>query len=147
VMDVGYVLLKEYAGRGVMGSCVQELTRFWETWEGVEEEEKVKTWGAYGTYLFILPSISILSETEGRQGEKEKRDGRGLTFPFSSSSLLPFSISFASAVETNNPGSLKLLTNLGYEIVDVAIVPWPEAKGGGTRESARLERGRFDGKA
>ncbi|KAL7412186.1 hypothetical protein BDY24DRAFT_393540 [Mrakia frigida] len=96
VMDVGYVLLKEFAGKGVVGKCVEALTKFWEVWEGSEEEKRVKTWGAY--------------------------------------------------VETNNPGSLKLLTNLGYEIVDVATVPWPEAKGGGTRESARLERGRFDGK-
>ena len=47
-MDVGYVLLKEYAGRGVMGRCVQGLTRFWEAWEGAEVEGRVKIWGAYG---------------------------------------------------------------------------------------------------
>ncbi|KAL7412188.1 hypothetical protein BDY24DRAFT_416374 [Mrakia frigida] len=96
VMDVGYYLSKEFAGKGVMGRCVQALTSFWEAWEGREEDRRVKAWEAH--------------------------------------------------VETNNPGSLKLLTNLGYEIVDVATVPWPEAKGGGTRESARLERRRFDGK-
>ena len=54
---------------------------------------------------------------------------------------------WGTTVETDNPGSLRLLEKLGFEIVDVDPEnAWPEEKGGGFRECARLERGRLDGK-
>jgi RimJ/RimL family protein N-acetyltransferase len=50
-------------------------------------------------------------------------------------------------VETDNPGSLRLLEKLGFEVKEVDPKnPWPEVKGGGFRECARLERTRLDGK-
>jgi hypothetical protein len=54
VYDLGYVLMKEYAGKGVVGLCVEALTRFWEAW-GAEEVRVVK-WQAYGR--FESPSFS-----------------------------------------------------------------------------------------
>ena len=47
VWDLGYVLLKEYAGKGVVGAAVKAMMTFWEAWGA--EENKVKTWEAFGT--------------------------------------------------------------------------------------------------
>lgn len=50
-------------------------------------------------------------------------------------------------VETDNPGSLRLLEKLGFEVKEIDPKnAWPEVKGGGFRECARLERKRMDGK-
>ena len=72
-------------------------------------------------------------------GRPRKRDASGLT------QSLPYAR--IVAVETDNPGSLKLLEKLGFEVVEIDPKnAWPEAKGGGFRECATLKRGRLDGK-
>jgi hypothetical protein len=47
---------------------------------------------------------------------------------------------FGISVETDNPGSLRVLQKLGFRTVAEFDEDWPEAKGGGIRRNWRLEK-------
>lgn len=93
VMDVGYYLSKEFAGKGVMGRCVQALTSFWEAWEGREEDRRVKAWEAHGeSFQLELQLGSEADWTKESEGDGHGRVVLGLTFvpSFRSLSLIVF---------------------------------------------------------